>query len=110
MRAGRLDRRITFRRNGPATEDALGAPVAAWSDLGTRWAEVRHGPGSERREAAIEGAEAPATFVVRADSLTETITTADMIRFAGADYDITSIVPSIRRGEAIEFTGTRRAT
>lgn len=109
MRAGRLDRRITFRRNGEDSEDAMGAPSGEPADIGSRWAAVLHGTGSERREAAIEGAEAPATFVVRSDTLTRTITERDTIRFDGADYDITSIAPSRERREAIEFTATRRA-
>lgn len=105
MRAGKLDRRITFER-GAATRNALGGKnPLAWTALGTRLAQVLYGTGSERREAGVEGQAQSATFRVRRDDLTKTVLVTDRIQFDGLIWDITSIAPYGRAPAWIDFTG-----
>lgn len=46
-RAGLLDTRVTIQRKTTGQSNS-GEPVEAWSDLATRWAEVRPMTGTER--------------------------------------------------------------
>lgn len=48
MRIGPLRKRITLQRDGGATQDAAGQPVAAWQTVATVWAEVVPAAGLER--------------------------------------------------------------
>jgi len=41
MQAGKLNTRVTIQRPGTA-QDELGQPIAAWVDVDTVWADVRH--------------------------------------------------------------------
>lgn len=46
MKAGQLNTLVTIQ--APATgQDAIGQPLAGWSDLVKVWANVRHGSGME---------------------------------------------------------------
>lgn len=102
--AGRRDKAIAFERAAIA-RGALGTKSAAgWAALGSRLAKVLYGSGSERRQAAVEGAVQTATFRVLADSLTNTVTERDRISFAGQAWDVTGIAPI--GSDEIEFTAT----
>ncbi len=105
MDAGALDRRVTIERF-TETEDPGGRPVQAWAPLTTRWASVSFGRGEERRQAAQESASAPATFRMRWDSVTKTITPADRLSFLDATWDITSAVP-FGRNAFVDVTAVR---
>jgi head-tail adaptor len=102
---GERDRRIVFER-GAAARNALGgkAPLA-WTALGSRFAKVLYGTGSERRAAGIEGAVQSATFRVLCDDLTRTVLVTDRIAFDGSHWDITSVAPIGRGPMFIDFTG-----
>lgn len=105
--AGQRDQRVQFERATLVADDH-GEDVSTWAALGEpRWAKLVYGRGEERREAARQGAEQPATFVVLADVLTRTIVTGDRIQFGGA-WDIKGIAP---RGRAeIEFSAVAAAS
>ncbi|MBH9537523.1 head-tail adaptor protein [Novosphingopyxis sp. YJ-S2-01] len=106
MKAGPRDDLITFQRY-KQTENSFGEPEDADEPtaIGEAYAEVIYGKGSERREAAKESAKVPATFRVRANTLTRSIRTGDQIAFDGAVWDIESNVPLDRDGR--EITATR---
>ena len=106
LQAGQLRDRITFQRY-EQTEDDFGGLVDATEPTIIRhaWAQVIYGKGSERREAARESASVPATFLVRADSVTRGIGPDVQIAFGGATWDIVSAVPFGRDG--MEFTATK---
>ena len=105
--AGQLNQSIAFQRNTGGRSAMGGAAPEAWTTLGTRKAKILYGSGAERRSAAGEQAVQPATFRVRADSLTKAVTQKDRITVDGLVWDITSIAPI--GGPAptfIDFTAT----
>lgn len=104
--AGSLDRRVTIQRNG-AGEDEYGEQIEGWVDIGTRWTAVYYGTGSERREAAATQGSQAASFVMRADSLTRTITLQDRLVFDGAVWNITG--RTLLGREGIDLSATRAA-
>lgn len=109
MPAGKRRHRIGFE-GGTVTRNALGGKAPqSWANIGFRLAHVAYGSGSERRQAAGEGAVKTATFRVLADSLTRTITESHRISYAGAKWDVVDITPISAIGNAtseIEFTAT----
>lgn len=108
LAAGELRYRVTIQRYTVAN-DPLGGEVKTWADLAVRWSDISFGTGRERREAAQEVASVPATFLMRRDSVTATITPADRLRYDGVDWDITSVVPSRKYAAALDITAVRRA-
>lgn len=104
--AGRRDQVVRFERATTARNALGGKTASAWASLGERWALVLFGSGSERREAAQEGAVQAATFRVLADEVTTTVTVADRIVHRGLTYDVTGIAPIGRGPRELEFTGT----
>lgn len=88
--------------------DPMGGDIKTWSTLGDRRADIIFGTGRERREAAQTTASVTATFSVRSDPLTLTLTPADRLRYADADWDISSIVPSRKYDAVLDITATRR--
>jgi len=107
LSSGDRDRRITFLRAAYVRNDH-NEKVPTWGAVGDRWAQVIFGAGSERREAAQNSADAPATFRVLHDGLTAAVTTTDRIRFEGSDWDIKSNVPLGRPNEGREITAIRK--
>lgn len=100
-----LDTPITFERY-TATQDGSGEETQTWSQLAARDAKVFFGRGDERRQAAMQQGEQPATFQVLNDEVTRTVTLKDRIVYDGANWDI--------EGRAvgrltIEFTAVRAA-
>lgn len=87
----------------------MGEPVddASYPLICKEWARVIFGRGSERRAAAIEGSDQPATFIVLANAKTRSISVGDVIVFDDAHWDIQNKSP-LDRAE-IEFTAVRRA-
>lgn len=107
--AGQMDRRIAFERSTTSRSGLGTVSASSWAEIGERWAKVLFGTGAERREAATEGSTQAATFRVRADDLTTTITAKDRIAYAGRSWDITGIAPIGRGPAEIEFTATAAA-
>lgn len=97
--------RITLMRATVAT-DTYGGEVETWGELGKRWAWIIYGTGQERRAAAQTNATVTATFNVPRDPLTKAIVPKDRIDFDGAEWNITSSVPS-RDLDGYDITATR---
>lgn len=108
MSAGRRNYRIAIIRQ-PQAESAFGEPVASGEPqiLCRPYAEISHGTGQERREAAMEGAKISATFRVLATLKTRSVQLSDIIAFDGFDWDIESNVPFGRSRR--DITAVRRA-
>ena len=84
---------VTFLRSRKVEND-FGEPVDGGpTALGREWAQVNYGRGVERREAAMESAKVPATLRVRANSLTRSVNTGDVVTFDDGEWDIESNVP-----------------
>ncbi len=102
-------KRITFQRapmidDGYTVREDWDAPVT----LGTVMAAINFGRGDERRAAAMEQSDQPATFTVTDSATTRSLLLTDRIMFDGAAWDIRSIVPAKTPGER-DITATRAA-
>ena len=89
MLAGKLDRRIIFQQP-TLSADSFGDPLnVTFSDLGTVWASVQEGKGSERREDDSEVVTRTDTFKIRkpAFNLKPTM----RIVYASKNYNILNI-------------------
>lgn len=64
MEAGKLDRRLTLRRNTPTT-DEFGGETADWSDVATVWASKEDVRDAERVRAQQVGASITTRFRIR---------------------------------------------
>lgn len=102
--AGKRDHIITIER-ATAGQDAHGEEVSTWAVFTTEWAAVFWGRGSERRQAAMEQGQQPATFQVLANLDTLAVTLRDRVNLDGAIFDIAGIAP-VGSG-LVEFTGVR---
>lgn len=107
MRAGELDSKVIFQKPGSGAEDSFGEAAPGWIEHTKAWAKVLYGRADERRTAAIEGADQPATFLVRATGRTRVLTVKDRILYAGSTWDITNVAPIGRT--RVELTAKRRA-
>jgi hypothetical protein len=98
--------KVEFRRL-TTSEDGFGTPAVSGSTLICEaWAAIFYGRGTERREAAIEGAEQSATFNVATNADLRAVRVTDVIQLGGDSWDITSVAPMDR--SEIDFTAVRR--
>lgn len=106
MRAGKLDRRLTIRRYMETGRDAMNAPVHAWADVVTVWAQQRPQRGSERFAAAQLSGTAVMTFHIRyrAD-----VTVKDRLVYEGREYEIVAPPREIGRRVVTEIDAVARS-
>lgn len=107
MTAGRKHTLISFE-TATTTQNEYGEEVPAWGALGDEWAEINWGRGDERRQAAMEQGQQPATFSVYDNPMTRAVTLTDRIVLDGQNWDIESNVPGKRRGDR-DITAVRSA-
>jgi head-tail adaptor len=105
MTAGRRNTLITIERptTGQATD---GEETTTWAEIASEWAAVFYGRGDERRQAAVEQGQQPATFQVLANEKTTAVGLKDRIQCDGM-WDIVGIAPDTPRQGEIEFTAVR---
>ena len=84
------DNFITLQR-AIRTEDAYGEPVETWQAIGQEWAAIYYGRGDERRNAAMEQGEQPASFEMLSNTKTRSLTLRDRIIADGLVWDIRGI-------------------
>lgn len=102
--AGRRDRRIVFKTNGP-TKSATGEMVSGGGTvIASTLAWVNYGKGSERRQAAAEGAEVTATARVLATTKTLAIDAGHIAELDGAIWNVAGNVPWGRTDRDITIT------
>ena len=102
MRAGPLRHRLTIQRR-TASKDALGGMVDTWTALLTCRCDFNPVSGREYIGGGAMQSEATAKFVIRYDSATAAITTADRILFDGGYYNILHAANSGGRNQMIEI-------
>jgi len=90
--AGKLKNRVAIQRFTTAP-DEYGELIETWAGLTARWAAIFYGKGEERRQAAVEQGKQSASFVMRDDSVTRTVTIRDRLSFAGDVWDLVGISP-----------------
>jgi SPP1 family predicted phage head-tail adaptor len=107
MEAGKLDRRVQFRRF-TATDDGF-TTVEVWADHGTPvWASKREISDRERMAAMEVSASITTRFQVRYSAFTAGITPKDRLICEGREYEITGI-KELGRRQGFEITASARA-
>lgn len=107
MDAGKLDRRVQFRRF-ILTDDGFTA-VETWADHGAPvWASRRDVSDRERMAAMEVSATITTRFQVRWSSFTAGITPKDRLTCEGAEYEITGL-KELGRRQGFEITASARA-
>ena len=103
MRAGQLRKRIKLQRAIPSKPDAYGAVSDSWSDLATRWAEIKPLIGKEKEQAAA--VKATVTHSIRLRYL-EGLTMADRVKWDNRIFEITDLQNIHERDREIKLTCT----
>lgn len=107
MQAGKLDRRVQFRRFTP-TEDGF-TTVEVWANHGVPvWASKREASDRERMAAMEVSATITARFQVRYSAFTAGITPKDRLICEGREFNIVGI-KELGRREGFEITANARA-
>lgn len=99
--------RVTVQRF-TSSADAVGEPIRTWFDYCSRWAYVRHVPGSRRGERFIADqfrAEADWIFQVRYDTETKAITPKDRIVYDSRTFNIQTVRNVDDRNHIIDILG-----
>lgn len=105
--AGKLDRRVQFRRATLADDGFQQAPT--WANLGNPvWAEKKDVSDAERVRAQEVNAQLTTRFRVRRSTFTEGITPKDQLVCEGVAYEITGKKEVDRRRMMFELTTVAR--
>lgn len=115
--AGKLDRRITIRRqaqardaHGEPIKDNLGHPVLEWCDMTTVAASKTDIRDAERIAAQQVGSTVTSRFVIRWSGRVDDLTPRDRLRYPhddGPEWQIVA-VKEIGRREGLEITAAAR--
>lgn len=102
MRAGRLNKRVTFQREVQVS-DTAGGFAKSWQDLITVWSAFildrgNEGVSNDRTRAAQTG-----KLQVRSSSDSRVITPADRVIISGEAYQIRSIINPDQRNKMLEL-------
>ena len=108
-RPGNLNRRVELWRDPGTTQGAFGEVTEEWALIGSRWASVQPGRGSERFQQESERATQAVTIVIRHDELTATLTRKDRVRYQTTEYDIVSISDRFTDHRYIEILAVHRS-
>jgi SPP1 family predicted phage head-tail adaptor len=102
MRAGKLDKVITFQRF-TSTVDDFGTPVETWADIADLRAQVVQ---SSTEEFIRAGAESDTVIIFRTRFL-DGVTTADRIKYAHEAYFNIKELKEIGRRQGLEIRCVR---
>lgn len=105
-RIGRRDQLVAIER-ATVVQDGYGEENETWAAIGSEWAAVYYGNGSERRSAAMEQGRQPADFQMLANPLTQSVSLRDRLVLAGSVWDIVGIAPEVPRPGEISFSAIR---
>ena len=109
-RPGRINRRVELRRDTGTTQDAFGAHIEEWTLIGSRWAEIQPGKGSEVFAQESERAKQTVVIIIRHDELTSTLIPPDrIVDTDGIEYDIQSVADRFTAHRYIEILALRRS-
>lgn len=109
MRIGQLRDRVTFERSTSVGGRFGDGGGVSWLEVCTRNANVRFDRAAEKVEAAHLRETVTGRIVIRADSITKTLTNADRAVFEGANHQIRSVVNEDRRGRFLTIQFERGA-
>lgn len=83
---------VAFERIGEGGRNALNEVEEVWAEIGRSWAEVRELTAAEAVEAGQETASLVVRVTVRSNPVVRSLTARDRISFAGASYNIKSVL------------------
>lgn len=106
IRAGDLDRRVTFLR-AASVDDGVASRPGAYEPIGTVWASRKDVSDAERLRSGMVLADLVSRFVIRASSFSRGILTSDRLRCDGREYDILAI-KEVEGRAGLELTGRAR--
>jgi len=109
MRAGKLDRRITFIMKVQVGPDSFGDMQTVDRTVGPVWAAVIPVSDGEQMRAAQAGATLTHRFQVRYSCQVAAVDAMAQIVFEGRTYAIIAPPKEIGRREGLEFSATARA-
>ena len=89
--AGQRSKLVIVQRAARA-KDAYGELIETWAEIGLAKAAILHGRGDERRQAAMEQGQQPATFQMLATALTRGLQLRDRLIAEGVIWDVRGIV------------------
>lgn len=103
-----LDKRITFVR-AVAVDDGTAKVPGEPAPIGSRSAKKTDIGDSERLSAGENATNLTSRFLVRADSLTQSIGGKDTIEYGGRSYTIVGVKDSAKYLDVIEITTASRS-
>lgn len=106
-RIGRRDQEVILQRYTTEQND-YGEEVETWSNIGSEWAAIFYGRGSERRQVAMELGSQPANFQFLSNAQTRGLTLKDRIEHNGV-WDVVGISPDTPERGLLEVTAVRAA-
>ena len=101
--AGKFRERALFQRLVEGTVDAYGNVYTGWTDLATRWADMRERTGKEAIQGGALSDVGLATMRCRSDSTTGAVTSADRVTLRGYTWAIKDVVQIDAKDTVIEF-------
>lgn len=109
MTAGKLDRRVQFRR-ATLADDGYTTAAETWANLGSPvWASLSDISDAERSRASEVQAHITTRFQIRWSAFAAGITPKDRLVCAGVTYDISGIKRAGDRNTFLEITAAARA-
>lgn len=104
---GQFRERVTLQRKGTKALDEYGNTQEAYSDLGTRYAQVEERTGREQLDAGANSEIGSATIRMHRDSLTSTLKAGDRIYARGRYWLIRSAIQLSFDGRYVEILGEK---
>ena len=108
IRAGDLDRRITFQRRA-VVDDGFASRPGEPAEIAKVWAKVTPISDGEKFGGGAVRATVDTRFLVRWSSATAAITEKDSIAYDGRVFGIVGLPKEIGRREGLEFSATAQA-
>ncbi len=103
VKAGLMRERITFQRMAEGAVDAYGNVYSDWSNLATRYGDLREQKGKEQITGGALLDNSMATLRVRSDSTTQTVTAADRVSARGITWAIKNVIQVDAKNTVLEF-------
>jgi len=103
VKAGLMRERVTFQRMTEGAVDDYGNVYSGWTNLTTRYGDLREQTGKEKiAGGALQDVNA-ATLRVRSDSTVQTITAADRVSARGITWAIRNVIQVDAKNTLLEF-------
>ena len=101
--AGALKERVTFQRLDSSAVDDYGNVYTGWSNLASRFADLRERTGKESIQGGALSDTNFATMRCRSDSVTEAVTSADRVVARGITWAIKNVIQVDEKDTLMEF-------